>query len=92
MRPGAYLRVGHLSGAPLGYAPALIANIRPWWKGLPGTNTLAYYEHLQIMDVKSLITFAPGGNLIMLFSSSWTIRTNALAYSDGISSMKNKVL
>jgi hypothetical protein len=25
--------------------PALLANIRLGWKGLPGTNNLAYYEN-----------------------------------------------
>ncbi len=40
--PGAYHRVEHLKGATLGQAPALPANIRLGWKGLPGTNTLAY--------------------------------------------------
>ena len=38
------------SGAPkgvlLGEALALPANIRIGWKGLPETNTLAYYENL----------------------------------------------
>jgi hypothetical protein len=33
-------RLEHL-GRPL----ALPTNIRPGWKGLPGTNTLAYYEN-----------------------------------------------
>ncbi len=32
--------------ATLGYAPALLANIRLDWKGLPGTNNLAYHEHM----------------------------------------------
>ncbi len=32
-----------LSGASLGYAPTLPANIRLGWKGKPGTNALAYY-------------------------------------------------
>jgi hypothetical protein len=27
-----------------------------YWKGLPGINTLAYYKHLQITDIKSLMT------------------------------------
>jgi hypothetical protein len=27
-------------------SPALLTNIRLGWKGLPGTNTLAYYKHL----------------------------------------------
>jgi len=39
---------------------ALPTNIRLGWKGLAGTNTLAYYEHLQITAVKSLITLTPG--------------------------------
>ncbi len=30
------------------------------WKGLPGTNCLAYYEKLKIMAGKSFITFATG--------------------------------
>jgi len=44
VRPEAYPRVEHLKGASLGYALALPANIRLGWKGLPGTNALAYYE------------------------------------------------
>jgi hypothetical protein len=39
----AYPRVEHLKRASLEYAPALPANIRLGWKGLPGTNTLAFY-------------------------------------------------
>jgi hypothetical protein len=38
------LRV-ELSGVPLVYALALIISHRLVWKNLPGTNTLAYYEH-----------------------------------------------
>jgi len=30
------------------------------WKGLPGTNTLAYYENPEITAVKSSIEQAPG--------------------------------
>ncbi len=33
-----------------------LANIRLSWKGLPGTNALAYYEKVQLMAVKSFIT------------------------------------
>ncbi len=44
VRPGAYPRVEHLQGALLGEALALPAIIRLGWKGLPVTNTLAYYE------------------------------------------------
>ncbi len=32
------------------------------WKGLPGTNTLAYYENLYITAVKSFIVEAPDKN------------------------------
>jgi hypothetical protein len=45
VEPGAYPRVKHLKDAALRYAPALPANKRLGWKGLPRTNTLAYYEH-----------------------------------------------
>jgi hypothetical protein len=51
----------HLSGTPLfGRLLALSANIILGRKGLPWTNTLAYYEHSKITAVKSFITFAPG--------------------------------
>jgi hypothetical protein len=34
----------YLKVASLGKAPALPANLRLGWKGLTGTNSLAYYE------------------------------------------------
>jgi hypothetical protein len=37
--------VEHLKGASSRWAPALPANIRLGWKGLPGTNTLVYCEN-----------------------------------------------
>jgi len=38
--------VKHLSGVPLyGRLLSLPINIRVGWKGLPGENTPAYYEH-----------------------------------------------
>jgi len=40
--PGTYPRVEHMKGASLD----LPTYIRLGWKGLPGANTLAYYEHL----------------------------------------------
>jgi len=46
VRPVAYPRVEHLKGASLRKALALPANIRQGWKGLPGTNTPAYYDNL----------------------------------------------
>ncbi len=36
------LIVQNLIGALIRYAPGLLANIRLGWKGLPGTNTVAY--------------------------------------------------
>jgi hypothetical protein len=44
-RPGAYPRMEHLKGVSLGQAPAILANTILSWKGLPWTNTLAYYEN-----------------------------------------------
>jgi hypothetical protein len=45
----------HLSGASLNGRPlALPTNIRLGWRGLPRTNTLAYYENPQITVVQVL--------------------------------------
>jgi hypothetical protein len=47
VRPGAYPREDHVIGTALkGRFLALPANIRLGCKALPGTNNLAYYEHL----------------------------------------------
>ncbi len=35
--------------------------IRIGFKGLPGTNTLAYYKHSKTTAIKSFITWTPGG-------------------------------
>jgi len=43
------------------WALALPTSIRLDWKGLPGTNTLAYYENSSITAVKRFITLAPAG-------------------------------
>ncbi len=45
VRSRAYPRVEHLKGASLGPAMALPTTIRLGWKGLAGTNALAYYEN-----------------------------------------------
>jgi hypothetical protein len=51
----AFPRVEHLKCAPvLGMLLALPKNIRLGWRGLPGTNTPAYYDHSQITASKSL--------------------------------------
>jgi hypothetical protein len=44
--PGAYPRLEHLEGSPLGQAPVLPTNIRLGWKGMPETNALANYKRL----------------------------------------------
>ncbi len=45
---GAYPKKEHMKkGVSLGQAPALRANTKQSWKGLPGTNTLAYLENLK---------------------------------------------
>ncbi len=49
---------------------SLFKEIRQGCKGMPGTNTLGYYEYLYIINVKSLITLAPGHIIINLF---WSI-------------------
>jgi hypothetical protein len=60
--------VKHLSGAQLKDSLlALLNNIRLRWKGLPGTNALAYYKNLQITTVKSLIPLAPGVTSTKIF-------------------------
>ncbi len=41
--------------------PALLTHIGPRWRGLAWTNTLAYYKHLYITNIKSFITLVPGG-------------------------------
>ncbi len=54
-------RVRHISGDPLyDRLLALPTNIRLGWKGLPGTNTLAYYENSEILAVEGLITLGLG--------------------------------
>jgi hypothetical protein len=45
-RPGAYPIVEHLKGSSIGYFSDLQTDIRLGWKGLPWTNTIAYYEYL----------------------------------------------
>ncbi len=44
-----------------------LTNIRLGWKGLPGTNALAYHEKAQLTAVKSFITMATGEG-VWLFS------------------------
>ncbi len=51
------------SGASLyGRILASLTNFRLGWKGLPGTNALAYYEKVQLTALKSFITLATDFN------------------------------
>ncbi len=63
-RPGAYPTVEHLKGGSLRKTQALSTIIRLGRKGLPRTNTLAYYENSKLMAAKSFITKAPGANVM----------------------------
>ncbi len=44
--------------------PSLIMLAR---KGLPGTNSLAYFSLTLVTNIKSLIALTPGANVINLF-------------------------
>ncbi len=63
-----YNRVEHLKGASLGQALASPANIRLGYKGLAGTNALAYNEKSSLTAVKSFITLASDGSATVLVS------------------------
>ncbi len=55
-----YGRKLHLSGAPLqGRLMVSPTNIRLDWKGLPGTNALAYYEKSLLTTVKKFYNIRP---------------------------------
>jgi hypothetical protein len=67
VRTLAYTRVEHLKGASFRLALALLGNIRQGWKGLPGTDTVAYYENSYITDIKRFVSLGPGVNVIKTF-------------------------
>jgi hypothetical protein len=73
--------VKYLKGALLDQAPALLTNLRLGWRGLPGTNTLAYYKNSLIADRKSFITLASDLNVIKLFLSAMKFGKNKLECS-----------
>jgi hypothetical protein len=63
-----------LSGALLkGRLLALPANIGLGWKGLPGTNALAYYKKLELTAVKSFITLAQEYSVLILKNHGQTL-------------------
>jgi hypothetical protein len=61
--------VEHLKGATFGLAMALPTYIRLVWRGLPGTNAVAYLKKLSIKAVKSFTTLAQVSliGIIMIF-------------------------
>jgi hypothetical protein len=56
-RAGACTNEASFRCSYLGWAPALSTNNRLGWRGMPGTNTLAYCEHSLILAVKCFMTF-----------------------------------
>jgi hypothetical protein len=52
--------------------------IRLRWKGLPGRNTLAYYKHLQITDVRSLLSLGTGSVNELFFGPCVLVRVPQL--------------
>ncbi len=64
LMPRAYPRVEYLKSASLRNAPALIANIRLYCKGMPGKNALAFDKLEEITAIKSVITLGPGRRTI----------------------------
>jgi hypothetical protein len=59
IRSGAYPRVVHHKGITLGIVLANSANIRLSWKGLIGTNTLAYSK-VRKLRTKKVYNIGPG--------------------------------
>ncbi len=57
--PGAYPRVENPKGVSLSWAPGLHVDAILPWKGLTGTNTLAYLKKLKLTAVKRFITLGP---------------------------------
>jgi hypothetical protein len=76
--------------------PTSPTTIRLGWKGLSGTNTLAYYENPQIIAVKSFIVQALVCKKPCHYSISCGCKgltgTNTLAYFTSSSVMKEKSL
>jgi hypothetical protein len=57
---------------------ALPTNIRLGWEGLPGTNTLAYYENFQVGAVKSFVALGLGAATSLVRSKGPTCHRNGL--------------
>ncbi len=60
----------HTDTPLLGRLLALPTNIRLSWKGLQGTNTLAFYKTSQLTAVRSFITLAPDMQQV-IFKKFW---------------------
>jgi hypothetical protein len=76
-RPAKHLKCGK--------SPSLVSNIRLGRKGLPGSNTLAYYKHLKMTVVKIFLT--------LVQRSKETVRSaNLITRFDKIISFYGKAL
>jgi hypothetical protein len=72
------------SGAPESYFTlTLLTNIRLSWKGLPRTNTLAYYKTLVNYDRKKFYNIGPWGQCYKTFLSVIYEFSNKLVFVRG---------
>ncbi len=67
---GAFVIMDHIKCISFGQALAFHANIRLGRKRLPVTNTLTFYTHSEIMNMKSFTTLGPVPNVIKLFTAA----------------------
>jgi len=49
---------------------ALSANVKPGWKGLEGTDALAYFAILLVTKIQSFLSVTPETNVIKLFKAA----------------------
>ncbi len=58
----------------------MIRNVRLGWKGLPGTNTPAYFGLFVFDEEKSFTTFTIGVNIIEVYFLSLLLSQDKLKY------------
>ncbi len=67
VKPGAHPGRESLHGAPLGLALVSVIDVRPDWKGLPGTNSIPYLASSLVIKKVIFITLAAVTNVVKLF-------------------------
>jgi hypothetical protein len=67
VKTGAYPGRESLHGASLGLALVSVIDVRPGWKGLPGTNSVPYLASSSVMKKVIFITLAAVTNVVKLF-------------------------